>query len=559
MRSVHGVKPVVSTLVLGVVLTSAAAQAQTVFYSAEPVPADITGQFPSPQVLSKPLPAQMDVPVMPRRTPVRIAAPVPSARPAVAAVPPESVASAPASPGVAAPPPAVREATTVPPPGRAGEIPQRRPGDAVGTQGADSIPAARVRRIQIEGNTVTRDNVVRREIRQAENAAYDPGKVEESVKRLRQTGYFSSVTASLVPVDAEPGLIDVKIEVVEKNELALSAGVGYSSAERLMASASMSYLNMGGSGHDLYADVAAGRTFQSASISESNRYFTESGIGRSTRLWYMAGQPLRFLSGSHFRSASVGLSQRFSIPVNDRNTAYVEPGVEHNLLSVDGLTPLSYQNYVNRYGRTSNAVTLAAGWVYDSRDSPSYPTRGLLAHGRLEYGFWNLRYIKGMGALRYYYPLTEASVLSFAMRASAGTGLGSRDFPLQKLDYAGGAASVRGYVANSLGARDVVTGDPLGGQRMLSGSIQAATEVTRLDGDRGRILSFAFIDGGTVRGAPGDSATHAPGAGSARFSYGIGLGWQAPFGSLGANFALPFKRHEGDRYQPFQVNFTTAF
>jgi outer membrane protein insertion porin family len=130
---------------------------------------------------------------------------------------------------------------------------------------------------------------------------------------------------------------------------------------------------------------------------------------------------------------------------------------------------------------------------------------------------------------------------------------------LQKLDYAGGPATVRGYVANSLGAHDVVTGDPLGGRRTLAGSIQASTEMVRLEGDRGRVLSFAFIDGGTVRGAPGGSATHAADPGGARFSYGIGVGWQAPFGSLGASFARPFKRREGDRYQPFQLSFTTAF
>jgi outer membrane protein insertion porin family len=419
-----------------------------------------------------------------------------------------------------------------------------------------SVPT-HVRQIQITGNTITREDVVRREIQQPENAGYDPKMVEESVQRLQRTGYFSNVTASLSPVDGEPGVVDVNIQVAEKPEVTLRASLGYSSTDRVVGSASVSYLNVAGSGHDLNADVAVGQSFQSASISESSRGMVGSGIGHTTRLWYQAGEPLRYLSGSRFRTAGLGLGVRFDMPVDARNTVYIEPGFEHNRLSIDPLTPQAYQDYVTRFGRTSNTVTLAAGWIYDSRDSVSYPTSGLLAQGRVEYGF-GLHYIKTVGSLRYYHPMSESSVLSLSLRGSAGTSFGSRDYPLQKLDYAGGAASVRGYVANSLGARDVKTGDPLGGQRTLTGSIQAGTEVARL-GDRGRVVSFAFVDGGTVGGAPGSSLTHAAGAGGSRFSYGIGLGWQAPFGSLGASFALPFKRHDGDRYQPFQVNFTAAF
>jgi outer membrane protein insertion porin family len=248
---------------------------------------------------------------------------------------------------------------------------------------------------------------------------------------------------------------------------------------------------------------------------------------------------------------------RFDIPVDLKNGAYVEPGIEHDRLSTDDLTPQAYQDYVQHYGRTSNAGTLIAGWTYDARDSASFTTQGLLAQGQVEYGA-GLQYVKAAAALRYCHPLSEGTVLSLMLRGSAGWALGWRDYPIQKLDYAGGADSVRGYVENSLGTRDVRTGDPLGGQRILTGSVQATNVLSQLN-DRSRIVSFAFVDGGNVWGAPGGNASHAVMTRGARFSYGLGLGWQALFGTLRASVARPVTRHEGDHYQLFQVNFEAEF
>jgi outer membrane protein insertion porin family len=418
-------------------------------------------------------------------------------------------------------------------------------------------PRARVRKVGITGNTVTREDVVRREILQPENDWYDPQRVEESVQRLLQTGYFANVVASSTPVDGNLTLVDINIQVIEKTGLKLQFGGGYSSAEHAVAHAGVSYPNVAGSGHDLSADLGFGQTFQRVNLSESNRWFTDSGIGRTTRLYHQAGEPLRYLSGSRFRTSGTGLGVRFDIPVNAENAAYIEPGIEHDRLSTDDLTPQAYQDYVQRFGRAANAATLITGWTYDSRDSAGFAMHGLLAQGQVEFGL-GLQYVKTVVAFRYYYPLFKETVLSLALRGSAGAAVGWRDYPLQKLDYAGGTDSVRGYVANSLGARDVRTGDPLGGRRALTGSIQATNVVSQLS-DHGRIVSFAFVDGGNVWGAPGSDATHTTTADGARFSYGIGLGWQIPFGTLGASVARPVTRHEGDRYQQFQVNFEAAF
>ncbi|MDR0479215.1 MAG: BamA/TamA family outer membrane protein, partial [Burkholderiaceae bacterium] len=115
----------------------------------------------------------------------------------------------------------------------------------------------------------------------------------------------------------------------------------------------------------------------------------------------------------------------------------------------------------------------------------------------------------------------------------------------------------RGYAQNSLGPRDIATGYPIGGRELLVGSIETATPLWSGDFDpqRGRLVGLFFIDGGNVwNGMNGGT-----GPSRARFSFGTGVGWQMPFGTIKLNLALPIKRYSGDSYQPVQFQFNAGF
>jgi len=372
-----------------------------------------------------------------------------------------------------------------------------------------------------------------------------------------QTG---QATAPAAPSQAEsttqPPPAEQKIDETERRELRVGASVGYSSAERLITMANARFLNALGKGRDLAADLAGGKTYRGLRLSESDRWYTPSGVSRSTSLWYRADQPFYYLNHSRFRTSGIGLTERFDIPLTAADSAYLAPGVERDWLRTDGLTPHAYLNHINRAGSSMNVVTLGAGWTHDMRDSASLPTRGYIAQGDVELGLGSTVYIKAYAAGRYYHPLWGDTVLSLSGLGGFGQGFGSKGFPLEKYFYAGGIGSVRGYTGNSLGAHDLGTGFPLGGRRLLTGSIEAIAPLTSFKPDLpGRLVWLLFIDGGNVW----SNGLGGTGAGPARFSYGTGLGWQIPFGTLQMSFALPIKRHPGDDYQRFQVEFKAGF
>jgi outer membrane protein insertion porin family len=346
------------------------------------------------------------------------------------------------------------------------------------------------------------------------------------------------------------------LDLTEPREISLGASAGYSSADRVIAMLTGRYLNAFGKGRDLTADLAGGKTYRAVRLSESDRWFTQSGTSRSTSIWYHSDQPFYYLNQSGFRTSGIGLTERFDIPLTAANSVYVAPGVERDWLDLDGLAPQAYRDHVDRYGSGLNVATLRAGWTHDMRDSANLPTRGYLLQGDAELGLGNATYLKTYASARYYHPLWGKAVLSLSGLGGFGQGLGSKSYPIQKYLYAGGIGSVRGYAGNSLGSRDPGTGFPLGGRRLLAGSIEALMPLSPFRPDLpGRLVWLLFVDGGNVW----SNGLGGTGAGPARFSYGTGLGWQIPFGTLKLSYARPFKRYPGDQYQKFQVEFNAGF
>jgi outer membrane protein insertion porin family len=359
------------------------------------------------------------------------------------------------------------------------------------------------------------------------------------------------------PAPSKPQQAKQPLDLADQREITLGASAGYSSADRIIAMARARYLDAFGKGWDLTGDLAAGKTYRAARLSESDRWFTPGGTSRSTSLWYRADQPFYYLNRSHFRTSGTGLTERFDIPITAADNIYVAPGIEHDWLGADSLTPQAYLNYMQRFGSMLNIGTLRAGWAHDMRDSASLPTRGYIVQGDAEFGFGTATYLKAYMSGSYYHPLWGSTVLSLSGLGGFGQGFGSQGYPIEKYLYAGGIGSVRGYAGNSLGPRDRGTGFPLGGRRLLVGSIEADTPLpSPFKSDLpGRPVWLLFVDGGNVwsDGLGGTSA------GPARFSYGTGLGWQIPYGMLKLSFALPVKRYSGDDYQKFQVEFNASF
>src|SRR5690606_3580197 len=117
-----------------------------------------------------------------------------------------------------------------------------------------------VRRIEIGGNTRTRDEVIRREFRQQEAAWYDSSSIRTSRDRVDRLGYFNEVDVSTEPVPGSPDQVDVKVDVKEKPTGLINLGVGYGSTDKVILSAGISQDNIFGSGHSLSLRVNTSKT-----------------------------------------------------------------------------------------------------------------------------------------------------------------------------------------------------------------------------------------------------------------------------------------------------------
>ncbi|WP_026350115.1 outer membrane protein assembly factor BamA [Bordetella sp. FB-8] len=429
-----------------------------------------------------------------------------------------------------------------------------------------------VRRIQMAGNTRTRDTVIRREMLQQEAAWYDSNQIRQSRDRIDRLGYFTSVGVKTEPVPGSPDQVDVNVNVKEKPTGMVNLGVGYGSADRAIFQAGISQDNLFGSGHNVSFNVGTSSVQSSAVLSETDPYFTKDGISRTVSVYYRLTRPWLADSGQYMvRTLGAGLN--FGVPITDTDRIFMGATVERNTIGLYGNnSPLSYTNYVNTYGTTTNALILNTGWSKDTRDSALSPTRGAYTKLSADVGTVGLKYGMLSAQQQYYIPLSRSYTLAFNGLANYGFAYGGKPFPVIKDIYGGGLGSVRGYSSSSLGPRDQNTGDYLGGQRMLAASVQLYLPVPGT-GHEGTLRWFLFADAGQV--APTSSIPGSTGCSSGtysnsygftisdpcawRFSAGVGLSWQSPIGPLQISMGKALNSKPGDNKEAFQFQIGTAF
>ena len=140
-----------------------------------------------------------------------------------------------------------------------------------------------VRRIQIGGNTRTRDEVVRREMRQQEAAWYDAKDIKTSRDRVDRLGYFSEVNVKTDPVPGSPDQVDVNVDVKEKPTGMINLGVGYGSSEKAILSAGISEDNVFGSGTNLTLQLNTSKSNRAVVLSHTDPYWTRTASAAPRR------------------------------------------------------------------------------------------------------------------------------------------------------------------------------------------------------------------------------------------------------------------------------------
>ena len=408
-----------------------------------------------------------------------------------------------------------------------------------------------VRRVNMVGNTKTRDEVLRRELRQMEASWASTTKIERTKTRLDRLGYFEEVSVETPPVVGASDQIDVNYAVVEKSSGNLSAGVGFSQNQGIVFNANISQDNVFGSGKRVDLSFNNSDFLTQYSFGYTNPYFTLDGVSFGYNLGYSA-RDAEEDNISNYTTDDIFTGVNLGIPLNEHDRLRFNVDVKYTELSTSSNSSLEAFKFVRDNGNNYLNFITAVGWTHDTLNRAVFPTAG--GQQRLSVLATvpgsDLEYYKLSYKHQEYFPL--ARDLTFRLFADLGYADGyggTNDLPFFENYFAGGVKSVRGYDDNTIGPRDS-RNDPLGGSVKIVGKAELYFPVP-FAGDIKSIRLGSFIDAGTV--------TDDFDLGALRYSIGLSGEWLSPFGALAVSFALPMNADDDDEEQMFQFSFGSGF
>jgi outer membrane protein insertion porin family len=421
-----------------------------------------------------------------------------------------------------------------------------------------------VNRINVAGNTKTRDEVVRREIRQMEGAYYDAEKINRSRDRLNRLGYFNEVNIETPAVTGTTDQVDVNVSLAEKSTGSVMLGAGFSSSEGIVLSGSVSQSNVFGTGNRLSAQINSGSVNTVYSLSYTNPYYTIDGISLGYDLYRRDVDASELDSTAGYQTSTYGAGVRFGLPVNERD--FISFGLSYEQTSleisadIDPLVETSQERFVRIFGNDNDTLRLDTAWARDTRDSALFPTRGLMQRVAAEIGtpLGSLQYYKLSLQHQQYFPLSRNFTLMLNGEVGIGDGLSGKPLPFFKNFYAGGTSTVRGFENGTLGPKDA-QGDALGGDMRVVGNAELFFPLPGLKEDQSLRMS-AFVDAGAAFGPDDADGLYEKFAfGDLRYSAGVAVLWVSPLGPLKFSLAQPLASKTGDKSEVFQFTMGNVF
>src|SRR5450631_2357678 len=231
-----------------------------------------------------------------------------------------------------------------------------------------------IRHINISGNARTRDEVIRREVRQLEGAWYDATRIDRSKVRIVRLNYFDDVNIETPAVPGSPDQVDLDVTVTEKSTGNLLAGVGYSSAEGVVLSGSISQNNVFGTGNSVSASISTSKVNRTIALTFVEPYWTPDGISRAIEIYDKSVDPSS-LPIAQYSSTTLGGALNFGVPVTETDVVNFGGRFEHTSLNLFSNSPPLYVDFVRQFGFVTNTYIVTAGWARDTRDSVLFPTR----------------------------------------------------------------------------------------------------------------------------------------------------------------------------------------
>jgi outer membrane protein insertion porin family len=423
----------------------------------------------------------------------------------------------------------------------------------------DQGERAYIERIEIRGNTRTRDYVIRREFDMSEGDAFNQEMITTAKRRLDALGYFSSVNISTQPGSASDRVV-VIVDVQDQSTGSFGIGAGYSagSGGGFLLEASIEEKNFLGRGQYIRLAAGRGQDSRTYNVSFTEPYF----LGYRLAAGFDIFKNENDYDDDNYSYEDKGFSLRVTAPITER----ISTTFRYNLTQMDyhgDKTDLSspYDRVIDGSPWTRSSISQTL--TYNSLDDATLPHEGILASVTQEYaGLGGTSdFYKLTGKAKWYYTVNDDADIIASLAGGAGhvfnTGGKMEVFDQFQL----GQNDIRGFERNGVGPRSGKYGDAIGGTTYFTASAEATFPlpfVSRDAGFRGAI----FADAGTLYGNDVDTTADddIKGTGSSlRASVGLGLIWASPFGPLRVDYAFPIAKEDFDRVQNLKFGISSSF
>lgn len=435
----------------------------------------------------------------------------------------------------------------------------------------DAGQRAYVRRISFRGNTLTQDEVLRREMRQFEGGWASTQQIDLSKVRLERLGYFKNVTVETPSVPGTDNQVDVEFGVEEQPSGSISATLGFAQGSGLILGAQYQENNVFGTGNSTSLGVNWSQYQQSVSFNFFDPYFTADGISRG---FNVVARETNFdeRNIARYTTNSYGSGVNFGYPISETQRISFGAEVEYTDIT-EGLFPaLEISEFLAEQGDQFLNFSANLSWNASRLNRGLFPTRGssqslsfqVTAPGS-DLQFYRLRY-KGQK----FFGLNRFLTLRLHTELGYGDGFGDTDaMPFFEHFFAGGFGSVRGFETNTLGPRATQSPNdpfrrdpqPYGGNTLITGGVELIFPLPFVD-DQSQFRPVVFVDGGNVFNSDCPRVSincGEPDLSELRFSVGAGLTWLTGLGPLTFGVAKAFNTGPLDEEEFFQFELGRTF
>lgn len=453
----------------------------------------------------------------------------------------------------------------------------------------DEGPRVYIERINVRGNTRTRDYVIRREFDISEGDAYNRALVDRAERRLKNLDYFKSVKIGTEPGSSSDRVI-LNVDLEEKSTGDFSVSGGYSTADGFLGEVSVSERNLLGRGLYAKAAVQYGQRTQGYSLSLVEPYLLGYRVALGLDFYQRKQLASSYVS---YDSKSIGFSPRLGFQLREDLNLQLRYSISQQEITLPSYltncnnninntsipfnpTPACYSDgeasVAVKQGLAGGAVTTSAlGYTlqYNTLDNNKNPTTGILAVLNQDYAGigGDVSYLKTTGDVKLYSPIVSDIVGVLRLQGGVLTDTGEG---IRMLDhFQMGPNLVRGFAPVGIGPRDITPGtyqDALGGTKYWGASAEMQMPFWFLPKEIG-LKGAVYADAGSLFDYQGatclvktaECLTVGSDDGLVRSSVGVGLIWQSPFGPLRFDYAIPLTKGANDRTQEFRFGGGTSF